>query len=203
MWSHIGRDVRMPLVIESAHAVKTPRQQRSSDSLERILKTAETLIRNKGYEALTVAEVVRRSNTSIGTFYARFQDKTALLHAVQERVHGREETQIRDEAAKIDWEALSLEETVRSLVDIKQEATNGNDRLLEAFVVYGATDPVLRERGYTLQSAGRGPRGGYPYGPCRPDRSFGPRVGGPGGFPALAGRPGGERAAVPFGGSLC
>jgi AcrR family transcriptional regulator len=152
MWFHFWRDARMPLVIESAHAVKMPRQQRSSDSLERILKTAETLIRTKGYEALTVAEVVRRSNTSIGTFYARFRDKTALLHAVQERVHGREEMQIRDEAAKIDWDALSLEETVCSLVDIKQAATNGNDRLLEAFVVYGATDPVLRQRGYTYKA---------------------------------------------------
>jgi AcrR family transcriptional regulator len=139
-------------VAESAHAVKTPRQQRSSDSLERILKTAETLIRTKGYEALTVAEVVRRSNTSIGTFYARFEDKTALLHAVQERFHGREEMQIRDESAKVDWSALSLEDTVRKLVEIKQAATDGNDRLIEAFVVYGATDPVLRERGYRYKA---------------------------------------------------
>jgi AcrR family transcriptional regulator len=120
--------------------------------LERILKTAETLIRTKGYEALTVAEVVRRSNTSIGTFYARFEDKTALLHAVQERFHGREEMQIRDESAKVDWSALSLEDTVRKLVEIKQAATDGNDRLIEAFVVYGATDPVLRERGYRYKA---------------------------------------------------
>jgi AcrR family transcriptional regulator len=139
-------------VAESAHAVKTPRQQRSSDSLERILKTAETLIRTKGYEALTVAEVVRRSNTSIGTFYARFEDKTALLYAVQERVHGREETQIREESAKVDWGMLPLEDTVRRLVGIKQVATHGNDRLLEAFVVCGATDPVLRERGYRYKA---------------------------------------------------
>jgi AcrR family transcriptional regulator len=135
-----------------AHAVKTPRQQRSSDSLERILKTAETLIRTKGYEALTVAEVVRRSSTSIGTFYARFEDKTALLHAVQERVHGREERQILEELAKVDWDAQSLEETVCRLVDIKRAATKGNGRLLEAFVVYGATDPVLRQRGYQYKA---------------------------------------------------
>jgi len=139
-------------VTESAHAVKTPRQQRSSDSLERILKTAEMLIRTGGYEALTVAEVVRRSNTSIGTFYARFEDKTALLHAVQERIYGREELQIREESAKVDWGMLSLEDTVHRLVEIKQAASQGKDRLLEAFVVYGATDPVLRERGYRYKA---------------------------------------------------
>lgn len=133
--------------------MKTPCQQRSRDSLERILKTAEALIRTKGFEALTVAEVVRRSQTSIGTFYARFIDKTALLHAVQERVHGREETQIRERVGRVGWDALSLEETVQELVDIKRAVTNGNERLLEAFVVRGATDPVVRQRGYGYKAS--------------------------------------------------
>jgi AcrR family transcriptional regulator len=140
-------------VVETAHSVKTPCQQRSRDSLERILKTAEALIRTKGFEALTVAEVVRRSETSIGTFYARFIDKTALLHAVQERVHGREEAQIRERVGKVSWDALSLEETVRGLVDIKRAVTKGNERLLEAFVVHGATDPVVRQRGYRYKAS--------------------------------------------------
>jgi AcrR family transcriptional regulator len=140
-------------VVETAHSVKTPCQQRSRDSLERILKTAEALIRTKGFEALTVAEVVRRSETSIGTFYARFIDKTALLHAVQERVHGREEAQIRERVGKVGWDTLSLEETVRGLVDIKRAVTKGNERLLEAFVVHGATDPVVRQRGYRYKAS--------------------------------------------------
>ena len=133
--------------------MKTPCQERSRDSLERILRTAESLIRTKGFEALTVAEVVRRSHTSIGTFYARLHDKTALLHAVQERVHGREEMQIRDRIGKVDWDALSLEETVHELVEIKRAVTHGNEKLLEAFVVHGATDPVLRQRGYRYKAS--------------------------------------------------
>ncbi|MFH1834132.1 MAG: helix-turn-helix domain-containing protein [bacterium] len=137
---------------ESAHSVKTPCQSRSRDSLERILKTAENLIRTKGFEALTVAEVVRRSRTSTGTLYARFADKTALLHAVQERVHGREEAQMRDRVSKVDWSALSLEDTVQELVDIKRAVTKGNERLLEAFVVHGATDPTVRRRGYRYKA---------------------------------------------------
>jgi AcrR family transcriptional regulator len=58
-------------VAETAHAIKAPRQQRSRDSQERILKAAEALIKSKGFEALTTAEVVRRSRTSIGTLYAQ------------------------------------------------------------------------------------------------------------------------------------
>jgi AcrR family transcriptional regulator len=135
-------------VAETAHVVKAPCQQRSRDSQERILRAAEALIKSKGFEALTTAEVVRRSRTSIGTLYARFGDKTALLHAVQDRVQTREEAVMRARLANVDWEALSLEETVRRLLEIKRIATEGDDRLFEAFVVHGATDPVVRAQGY-------------------------------------------------------
>ena len=133
---------------ETAHAVKAPCQQRSRDSQERILRAAESLIKSKGFEALTTAEVVRRSRTSIGTLYARFGDKTALLHAVQDRVQAREEAVTRAQFAKVDWDRLSLEESVRRLLEIKQIAAEGDGRLFEAFVVHGATDPVLRAQGY-------------------------------------------------------
>jgi AcrR family transcriptional regulator len=132
----------------STHTVKAPCQQRSRDSQERILRAAESLIKSKGFEALTTAEVVRRSRTSIGTLYARFGDKTALLHAVQDRVQSREEADMRSRLAKVDWDGLSLADTVQRLLEIKQSSTEGDDRLFEAFVVHGATDPVLRAQGY-------------------------------------------------------
>jgi AcrR family transcriptional regulator len=135
-------------VAETAHAVKAPCQQRSRDSQERILRAAEALIKSKGYEALTTAEVVRRSRTSIGTLYARFGDKTALLHAVQDRVQSREEAVMRAHLAEVEWDGMTLEESVRRLLEIKRVAAEGDGRLFEAFVVHGATDPVLRAQGY-------------------------------------------------------
>ncbi len=135
-------------MVETLHEVKAPRQQRSRDSQERILKAAEALIKSKGFEALTTAEVVRRSRTSIGTLYARFGDKTALLHAVQDRVQSREEALTRAQVAKVPWESLTLADAVRQLLHIKQMASEGDSRLFEAFVVHGATDPVLRAQGY-------------------------------------------------------
>ncbi len=138
----------MTRVAQTANAVKKPCQQRSRDSLERILKSAESLIRAKGYDALTIAEVVRRSHTSIGTLYARFPDKTALLYAIHERALEREEEELKARLADVPWDGLSLEETVRKLVAIKCELAKGTERLYEAFVVTGATDRVMRQRGY-------------------------------------------------------
>lgn len=142
---------RIPAVPKLINIVKTPCQQRSRDSLERILKAAETLISSKGHEALTIAEVVRRSHTSVGTVYARFPDKVALLHAVHERVILRDLEEFREHLADVHWDALSLDETVMQLAAIKRAQAKGMERLYEAFVVHGATDPVLRAEGYRVK----------------------------------------------------
>lgn len=138
-------------MVNTANMVKKPCQQRSRDSLERILKAAENLISSKGHEALTIAEVVRRSHTSVGTVYARFPDKVALLHAVHERVIYRDQDEFKAHLAEVDWSTLSLEDTIRKLISIKRELAKGMERLYEAFVVHGATDAVLRAEGYRVK----------------------------------------------------
>ena len=180
---------------DTVHEVKAPRQQRSRDSQERLLKAAEALIKSKGFEALTTAEVVRRSRTSIGTLYARFGDKTALLHAVQDRVQAREEAAMRAQLAKVDWDSLSLDESVRQLLEIKHSANEGDDRLFEAFVVHGATDPVLRAAGLPPQGHHRSAGSGDPAQTLRRDRPRRPRGRRAGGVPAGSGRSGGVRPA--------
>jgi AcrR family transcriptional regulator len=46
---------------------RPPQQQRSKESLERILDAAESLIRERGFDSMTVAEVVQRSGSSVGS----------------------------------------------------------------------------------------------------------------------------------------
>lgn len=65
--------------------VKPPRQARSQQTLERILDAAEALIVDKGADALTMANVAKRARSSIGSLYARFSGKEALLRSVFER----------------------------------------------------------------------------------------------------------------------
>jgi hypothetical protein len=63
-------------------------------------------------------------------------------------VQSREEALMRNQVAKVPWEDLSLADAVRELLQIKQMVGEGDSRLFEAFVVHGATDPVLRAQGY-------------------------------------------------------
>ena len=49
---------------------------------------AEALIAERGLGGLSIAEVVRRARSSVGSFYGRFGDKDGLLRALHARAGG-------------------------------------------------------------------------------------------------------------------
>lgn len=65
--------------------INTPQQDRSRRTLERLLDATEAIIREGGVEAVTVPAVARAARSSVGSFYARFPDKAALLRTLHER----------------------------------------------------------------------------------------------------------------------
>jgi AcrR family transcriptional regulator len=62
-----------------------PTQQRSRDTLERLVAATRSLLEKKPFEAIGVGEIVQRARSSVGVFYARFGDKDALLDYLDER----------------------------------------------------------------------------------------------------------------------
>lgn len=62
------------------------RQDRSRATEQRILAAATQLIGKHGFEALPVATIAKKARVSIGGLYARYADKLALVHAVDERL---------------------------------------------------------------------------------------------------------------------
>jgi AcrR family transcriptional regulator len=126
---------------------KSPRQKRSRESLERLLEAAEEQIRLYGVEALTIQGVVGSIGMSVGAFYARFPDKTALLHAVQDRFHNRLEPQIRDQILAEAGPKATLAEAVSAAVDVLVRNVVGERELSRGFMSLSVTDPVLRARG--------------------------------------------------------
>ncbi len=65
--------------------VRPPRQSRSQKTLARLLDATEEMLRERPFEAITVAQIVAAAGTSVGAFYARFRDKDALLPALYQR----------------------------------------------------------------------------------------------------------------------
>lgn len=59
--------------------VRPPQQARSRRTLERLEKAALELVARDGPDSVTVAQVVARARSSVGSFYARFQGKDELF----------------------------------------------------------------------------------------------------------------------------
>jgi len=110
-----------------------------------MLDAAEQLIRERGFESVTIADVVARAQSSVGSFYARFADKDALVRAVQDRVLSRIE-QILQEHAPTAWAGTSLADTVPKLV-ASLDAAVEEAPLFHAFLAQSTTDAVMRTRG--------------------------------------------------------
>src|SRR5438094_10457784 len=65
--------------------VRPPQQERSRQTLDRLLDAAEAIIAERGVDGANVADVATRAGSSIGAFYARFHDKEGLLRTLFER----------------------------------------------------------------------------------------------------------------------
>lgn len=94
---------------------RSPQQSRSQQTLERILSSSTTLISEKAYDSVSIAEIASSARISVGGFYSRFKNKEALFNALQIRF--AHETQERiDRALAADWSQTSLRELLEFVV---------------------------------------------------------------------------------------
>lgn len=66
--------------------VHPPRQARSRATFERIVAAARALMAEGGMDAVTVQEVVRRADVGVGSFYARFDGREALVRYLHDEL---------------------------------------------------------------------------------------------------------------------
>jgi AcrR family transcriptional regulator len=123
--------------------------------LERILDAAETLIRERGFDQTTIAEVVQRSGSSVGSLYARFHDKTALLRAVQVRYHARVENAIAAEFSAASPKDENLEDAARRIVGVLCDYLLSEPELFRAFILQAVFDSGVRAQGETANAKRR------------------------------------------------
>ena len=131
----------------STMTYKPPMQRRSQESLERILDAAETLIRERGFESMTIAEVVERSGSSVGSLYGRFRNKLGLLQAVQVRYHARVENAIAAAFQGDGPPGEDLEDAARRVVRVLCDYLLNEPELFRAFILQAVFDPRVRAQG--------------------------------------------------------
>lgn len=126
--------------------VRPARQERSRRALTSLLDAAEGLVAAKGFDETSIQEIVANSGTSVGSFYRRFKDKHDLLHALHERFC--EEARATADAV-LDpgrWLGTPAAEMIAAVAGFLVDVFRERRGLFRAFLVSGASDPVVRAR---------------------------------------------------------
>lgn len=126
--------------------VRTPHQDRSRRTLERLLDTSEALLQERGFENVTVAEIAQAAGSSVGAFYARFRDKNGLLHHLHERFC-EEATATIDAATDPErWKGAPAAEIITALIAFLDEDIRARSGMFRAFLLVAQGDERFQER---------------------------------------------------------
>lgn len=83
----------MPLAVSNKDELALPRTARGRDTMERLLRGAEEVFRQRGYEGASVSAICRHVGVAQGTFYLYFASKedvyVRLVEELQTRLLGR------------------------------------------------------------------------------------------------------------------
>jgi AcrR family transcriptional regulator len=119
---------------------RPPQQARSRASLERALQAGVEVVAEGDWNAFTTAEICRRAKVAVGSLYARFPTKEALILAVQDRILeqlGVEEQAIFDGGG---WSELDAEQTIARGVRGVIETVHRNGVTIAMLMSYSATN---------------------------------------------------------------
>lgn len=88
--------------------VHPPRQARSRATFEQLVAAARSLMAEGGIEAVTVQEVVRRADVGVGSFYARFEGREALIRYLYADLWADAEDWVREYLDPPRWNGAKL-----------------------------------------------------------------------------------------------
>ena len=128
--------------------MNTPKQSRSQQTMNRMLDAAETLLETKSWQELTIQEVVKHANSSVGAFYGRFKDKDGLLQALDKRYFDILIGLIESSVNQPEWQTLNLDETVYKIADLIVALHSGKQGVLRTLILQArlVNDPRFRGR---------------------------------------------------------
>jgi AcrR family transcriptional regulator len=132
------------------HWVRPPRQERTHQSLERLLDVAEMLLRDKDFDDIHVRDIASRAETSVAAFYRRLKDKDALLHALHERSCEEAFATADDAFSPARWEEAGIAEILFTIFPFLIEVLQPNESLYRAIYQRAISDEQMRERSMKL-----------------------------------------------------
>lgn len=133
------------MATHDAEPRKTPRQQRSRATVDRILGVAARIFDQHGYRATTTNHIAAAAGVSIGSLYQYFPNKDALLAALAERHVEQALAVLTERAADLAARQPPAEQVVRQLVQVAAEA-NDTSGLHALLYTHAPRTPAVQDR---------------------------------------------------------
>ncbi|MCP3986618.1 MAG: TetR/AcrR family transcriptional regulator [bacterium] len=130
----------------TAPSISPPLQERSRKTLDALLRAAEAQLLEKSFSDVSVTSIVNEAGSSSGSFYARFPDKSALLHALHQRFVDRNVAQTEQMVSDLGDDKLSLDEFSAGLVDSLVESHLAHRGVIRAVLIESIRDATFAER---------------------------------------------------------
>jgi len=132
--------------IDDLHWAQPAHQERSQQTLQRLLDAAAAEICDRGYADASVVEIARRAGCSVGTVYRRFRDKTALLNALDERWSGAFHATLEDAVAPERWEGAPILEILAGYIEFSLNQSHEHAAMHRAALIMASREANFAER---------------------------------------------------------
>jgi AcrR family transcriptional regulator len=125
--------------------VRIPKQDRSIETKRAIMETAKMLFSEKGIHNTNSNEIAIEAGASIGSFYAYFEDKNALLRELLEDFQERFFSEIFGRENDTLFKNLTTEEILHMLIEKAFQAFDIATDFQRATYLLRYTDPDVKE----------------------------------------------------------
>lgn len=126
--------------MHNENTVRVPQQARSIKKRNRVVDAALTLFGEKGFQGTNAKEVARKAGVSVGTFYAYFTDKKALLLEILARHMADVDTSVFAELQDMAQNGATGREIMRRVVRLGHESHHHSPDLLRVMLAMRYTD---------------------------------------------------------------
>jgi len=127
-------------------------QERSRRSAERIVAAALELLATRNFEDLSVNEIAARARLSVGGFYARFADKSALLHYLNASVIDGLVQRARELLSEEATRGFDARGVIERYVSMAVRAFRKHKRVLQQVSLRSRTSVDPRFRAHVVQT---------------------------------------------------
>ncbi|WP_068878012.1 MULTISPECIES: TetR/AcrR family transcriptional regulator [unclassified Phenylobacterium] len=96
--------------------IRAPAQARSQRTMDEVYRSFDALLKAKPFDEITIADLAAHADVAVGSIYARFKDKKALLAGLHLKVSDQAIACMGPLSAPSKWDGKSDDQMVRGIM---------------------------------------------------------------------------------------